>query len=96
MQDVPIYQDYLPDRDTDYPTWSWTGCSGRVSFSLILELDNAGIDLGFDDDVDLATQPTFDEEDARRKGLDKLLSAPLFNRTLNREPLNYRGLQFQL
>jgi hypothetical protein len=91
VHEVPIYQDYLPDRDTDYPTWSWTGWSGRVSFSLVLELDNAGIDLGLDDNVDLATQPTFDEEDARRKGLDKFLSAPLFNRTLNRGVLELQG-----
>ena len=62
-----------------------------MSFNLVLEMDDAGIDLGFDDDVDIATQATWDEEDAIERGLDKLLSPPLFFRTINRGTLEVQA-----
>ena len=89
--DIPIYQDYLPDRDLDYPTWSWTGWSAKVSFRLIRDMDDAGFNMRLDEDVRIATQPSFDEEDARKKGVDKALSPGLFYRTINRGVLEVTG-----
>ena len=86
-----IYQDYLPDRDTDYPTWSWIGWSSRVSYSLVLDLDDAGIDMRLDDDVQLVTQVAFDEDDARERGAAKALSPNLFHRFVNRGTLELIG-----
>ena len=94
--DLSFYQDYFPDRDTDYPTWSWIGWSSRVSYSLVFELDKAGVDAGLDDSVSLATQPALDEEAVRRQGLDysileQSLPPALFHRHLNRGFLEIQG-----
>ena len=89
--DIPIYEDYLPDRNTGYPTWSWSGWSGKVSFRLILDMEEAGFHMRLDEDVGIATQISFDEEDAREKGVDQALSPPLFNRTINRGTLELTG-----
>lgn len=85
-----VLEDYFPDRDTNFPTWSWMGWMSTVSYRIIDELSAEQIPFNFDDSVDLGIRYAPDE-DMHAEQINGKVSTNSSERTLDHWALKIRA-----
>jgi hypothetical protein len=84
-----VAEDYQPDRIRDFPTWSWLGWTGSVTFSFATELEQSCPVMDFDEDVEVLVQPYFVPDDDKADQARERLAPELFFRMWNRGVLEF-------
>lgn len=85
-----VYQ--LPSRDGCYPSWSWAGWPGHISYALADDLYRTDLSTDIDESVRITVRPALDERLARTDPAFSRLSAQLLRRVCNRGIVDIESL----